>query len=105
MAAGLRTAERRGASRVAPEERGWRRTAVLRPGLEVDILDLSPGGARLSSMVRLKPGGRAELHVTGTARRVIAGRISRCRVIQLMPLRYEGAMVFDERLDGCWHAL
>jgi PilZ domain len=100
MAARLTTAERRAAGRVAPGERGWQSAAVLRPGLEVDILDLSPGGARIASTARLKPGARAELHLTGAGRRVIAGRISRCRVMRLMPLRYEGAMVFDERLDG-----
>jgi hypothetical protein len=98
MAAKL-TAERRAGRRVRPEERGWRSAAVLRPGLEVDILDLSPGGARISSMARLKPGGRAELHLAGGSRRVVSGRISRCRVVRLMPLRYEGAMVFDERLE------
>jgi len=100
MAARLTTVERRGAGRAAAEEHGWQSTALLRPGLAVHILDLSPGGARLSSMARLKPGGRAELHLTGAARRVIAGRISRCRVIRLMPLCYEGAIVFDVRLDA-----
>jgi hypothetical protein len=38
------------------------------------------------------------LHLAGAGRRVITGRISRCRVIRLMPLRYEGAVIFDERL-------
>ena len=100
MAARLTTAERRAGRRVAPEERGWKSAAVLRPGLEVHILDLGPGGARISSRARLKPGGRAELHITGSAGRVIAtGRISRCRVARLMPLRYEGALVFDERFE------
>ena len=89
----------RAASRVAPETRGWQSVALLRPGLKVDILDVSPGGVRIASMARLKPGGRAELHLTGAARGVIAGRISRCRVIRLMPLCYEGAVIFDERLD------
>ena len=94
------TPERRAGRRASPEERGWRAAAVLRPGLEVDILDLGPGGARISSIARLKPGGRAELHLAGGSRRVVSGRISRCRVVRLMPLRYESAMVFDERLYG-----
>lgn len=94
------TPERRAGRRSSAEERGWRAAAVLRPGLEVSILDLGPGGARISSMARLKPGGRAELHLAGDSRRVVSGRISRCRVVRLMPLRYEGAVVFDERLDG-----
>jgi hypothetical protein len=99
MAARLTSPERRAGRRVAPEEHGWRSAAVLRPGLEVDILDLGPGGARISSSARLKPGGRAELHLSGSARRVVAGSISRCRVARLTPLRYEGAIIFDERLD------
>ena len=92
--------ERRVAKRTAPEHRGWKAAAVLRPGLVVDILDLGPGGARLVSRARLKPGGRAELHLAGSTSRVITGRISRCRVIGLTPLRYEGAIVFDQRLDS-----
>ena len=95
MAARL-TAERRAGRRSRPEERGWRSAAVLRPGLEVDILDLSPGGARISSTARLKPGGRVELHLAGGSHRVVSGRISRCRVVRLMPLHNEGAKVFDE---------
>jgi hypothetical protein len=91
--------ERRASRRGRAEERGWRSAAILRPGVEVVILDLGLGGARLSSPARLKPGARAELRLSGYARRAVAGRISRCRVAHLEPLRYEGAVVFDEALE------
>ena len=93
------THDRRAAGRVSPEERGWRSAAVLRPGLDVQILDLSAGGARISTRARLKPGAPAELHLTADTRRAVLGRIGRCRVARLMPLRYEGVVVFDEPFD------
>jgi len=47
----------------------------------------------------LKPGARTELHLIASTRRALAGHIGRCRVARLMPLHYEGAIVFDEPLD------
>jgi hypothetical protein len=100
MAARLIARERRESRRSPPGERGWDPAAVLRPGLEVEVLDLGAGGARISSRARLKPGARAELQLTGQSQRAIPGRVSRCRVTHLKPLRYEGVLVFDQRFDG-----
>ena len=92
--------ERRAAERRKPEDCGWQKAAVLRPGLVVEVLDLGAGGARIVSAARLKPGARAELQLTGTSRRGVVGRIGRCRVIRLRPLRYEAAIVFDIPFTG-----
>lgn len=94
------TRDRRAAGRGKPEDRGWQKAAVLRPGLDVEILDLGAGGARIVSAARLKPGARAELQLAGRSRHAVVGRIGRCRVIRLRPLRYEAAIVFDVPFTG-----
>lgn len=100
MARGLSDAvERRATTRVAPEYTPWRRVALLRPGLDIVLINLSAGGALVESPNRLTPGARTELQLTGSSRRVVRARIERCRVTGLEPLRYEGAIVFDERLE------
>ncbi len=95
--------DRRSTVRVRAEFTRWRRLALLRPGLEVLLLDLGTGGALVESYTRMKPGTRAELQLFGTERRYLRGRIGRCRVTHLDPLRFEGAVVFDEPFD--WYAL
>jgi len=65
----------------------------------VVLLDLSAGGALLESRARMNPGTRTELQLSGAERRYLRGHIRRCRVSGLDPVRYEGAIVFDERLD------
>jgi PilZ domain len=71
----------------------------MRPGHEVEVLNLSPGGALIASAARMNPGARAELQLAGTLRRAVRGRVARCRVVCLDPLRFEGAITFDEPLD------
>lgn len=92
--------ERRGGPRVQPGHTGWGPEAVLRPGRVVRLLNISGRGVLVESHVRLRPGTRAELQLVGrSTRRSIRGRIERCQVATLEPLRYHGAIVFDERLD------
>jgi hypothetical protein len=91
--------ERRDAARVAPEDTPWRRSALLRPGQDILVVNLSVGGALVESATRMMPGTRTELQLIGSTRQVVRGRIERCRVARLEPLRYEGAIVFDERLE------
>jgi hypothetical protein len=88
--------ERRRGSRVAPEHTPWSRRAVLRPDQDVAIIDLSSGGALIESIVRMKPGARAELQLLGPSRCLLRGHIDRCRVVAIEPLQYEGAIIFDE---------
>jgi hypothetical protein len=91
--------ERRHAVRVPPEVTPWHPIALLRPGQEVTLINVSCGGALLESGSRIKPGARTELHLSGPLRRSIAGRVDRCRVTSLEPLRYEAAIVFEQQLD------
>ena len=100
MARGLTVGtDRRSASRVAPDCTMWPETALLRPGLDVVIINLSTGGALVESFGRLKPGARTELQLLGRLRCVVGGCIARCRVIGLDPKRYEAAITFDERFE------
>lgn len=63
------------------------------------LVNVSRGGVLVESGLRLNPGTRTELQLSGEARRNIRGRIERCRVTALDPLTYEGAIVFEEVLD------
>jgi hypothetical protein len=100
LAAGLNvSSERRAADRLPPHHTPWRELALLRPGQEVVVINLSCGGALVESDGRMSPGARAELQLFGDARRLVRGRVTRCHVMRLDPIRYQGAIVFDERLE------
>jgi hypothetical protein len=93
------TVDRRLAERVPPGLTPWTRHALLRPGQEVLVVNLSRGGALVESHARLLPGARAELQLLGKRRHSVRGRVARCRVVALDPIRYEGAIVFDHALE------
>ena len=99
MARGLSASDRRQAPRVSPDRTPWPAAALLRPGQEVRVLNVSSGGALVESRSRMAPGMRTELQLSGALRRVVRGRIDRCRVAELDPVRYEGAIVFDQQLE------
>ena len=107
MAARITVQDRRIAERVPPERTPWRAFALLRPGQEVVLVNVSPGGALVESLTRMSPGTRTELQLFGTSRCSMRGRVERCRVSGIEPLRYEGAIVFDSSLDfpkwDAWH--
>lgn len=98
MASRVTVQDRRIAERVAPERTPWRQLALLRPGQEVVLVNLSPGGALVESLTRMSPGTRTELQLFGASRCSVRGRVERCRVSGIQPLRYEGAIVFDSSL-------
>ena len=97
MASVATLVERRRDARVTPSGISWRADAVLRPGLSVVLVNISSCGALVESGARLRPGARPELQLAGgMARRTIRGRLERCHVSGLDPLRYRGVVVFDE---------
>ena len=97
MASGLSLAlDRRRLPRVSVESTTWHPLALLCPGQEVVLIDLSCGGALVQSHARMLPGVRAELQLFGLRRHVLHGRIDRCHVSHLEPLRYLAAIIFDE---------
>ena len=100
MAIGVSTdGDRRRAPRLTAAETAWAEAALLRPGQDVVVINLSPGGVLVESGSRMSPGARAELQLLGESRRAVRGRVERCRVVRLDPVRYQGAIVFDEQLE------
>ncbi|MDO8677527.1 MAG: hypothetical protein Q7R30_03055 [Acidobacteriota bacterium] len=100
MASVASAAERRRDHRIEPADTSWRPDAVLRPGQSVRLLNICRCGALVESSARLRPGARTELQLAGlSARHAIRGRLERCHVATLDPLRYRGVIVFDESVD------
>lgn len=93
-------AERRHARRVAGGGPRFGASAVLRPGKPVTLLNISSRSALVQSLARLRPGAHTELQLAGAgARTSVKGRIERCYVAHLDPVRYHGVVVFDERVE------
>ena len=92
--------ERRRERRTAGAGPRWRTHAVLRPGQPVTLLNISSRAALLESAARLRPGARTEVQLTGShVRASVVGRLERCHVVSLEPIRYRGVLMFDQRVD------
>lgn len=92
--------ERRRNARVLPGATPWDPRIVLRPGHEITVLDIGPGGMRIQTRARVLPGKGVELQLVRDGnRRTVAGHVLRCRVASLAPLTYEAALATDECLE------
>jgi hypothetical protein len=92
--------ERRRERRTAGGGARWCAQAVLRPGQPVLLLNISSRAALVESAARLRPGARTEVQLAGANTRAsIAGRLERCYVAALEPIRYRGVLLFDQRVD------
>jgi hypothetical protein len=100
MASVTASTERRRDHRIEPAQTSWRPDAVLRPGQLVRLLNICRCGALVESGAPLRPGARTELQLAGlSARHTLRGRLERCHVAALDPLRYRGVIVFDESVE------
>lgn len=78
----------------------WQPSAVLRPGQPVTLINICSRAALIESAARLRPGAHTEVHLAGSGRRErVKGRLDRCYVAALEPLRYRGVLLFDECVD------
>lgn len=92
--------ERRHERRRAGGSARWQPRAVLRPGQHVTIINITSHAALVESAARLRPGALTELQLTGTGTRAcVKGRLDRCCVTALDPLRYRGVVMFEHVLD------
>ena len=93
--------ERRNERRYATAATQWEEDAILRPGIPVVVLNISPHGLLFESAVRLRPGVRTEIQMTteDDRRTKVRGHLVRCHVFGLGPLRYRGVLMFDELVD------
>jgi hypothetical protein len=92
--------ERRGARRRGAGEHGIVR-ARIRPGHDVTLIDLSPGGALIEGDRRLLPGSPVDLHIqSGDRHASMRGFVLRCCVVRVRPasICYRGAIAFDRPL-------
>jgi hypothetical protein len=74
---------------------------VLRPGTSVRIIDIARSGALIESPVRLYIDARMDLHLRADdrTRLVASGRVTRCAVASLSPMRFHAGIVFDPEVD------
>ena len=74
--------------------------AVLRPGLAVTLVNITTRAALVESEARLRPGAHTEMQVGASgARASIKGRLDRCYVAALEPIRYRGVILFEQSID------
>jgi hypothetical protein len=92
--------ERRCEARLPGGGGRWAASAFLRPGLAIVLINISSRGALVESASRLRPGAATELQLHGGDERGrVSGRLERCHVSRLQPLRYRGVVLFDAPLD------
>lgn len=94
------THERRAGTRYGAVEAGWQSAGTLRPGHELQLVDVAARGVLFETAARVLPGARVEVQVgrDGTRCRT-AGVVRRCRVVALRPLRFQAAIVLDQPLE------
>lgn len=80
--------------------------STLRPGCDVEVLDLSESGARIQTDRPLGPGQRVHVRLVTNERSVaLAALVLRCAVCDVNPdrgIRYRGALAFDGRCAPLW---
>ena len=76
-------------------------SALVRPGIDASVIDVSVSGALIETRQRLLPGSSVEIHFDQEKRLPpVRGTILRCAVARLGPthIHYQGAILFDHRL-------
>ncbi len=93
--------DRRAHDRLVAHELEWLKSARLRSGEPLSLIDLSPGGALFETTTPLGPGSTATLTLTGEGITETATfRLLRCEVASLKRgLVFRGACVFDRVLQ------
>ena len=92
--------DRRCEPRRSGEGSRWHRYAVLRPGQAVMLVNINSRAALVESDSRLRPGAQTEMQLAGSGVRTsISGRLDRCYVAALEPIRYRGVVLFDRRIE------
>ena len=76
-------------------------SALVRPGIDASVVDVSSAGVLIETHQRLLPGSSIEIHFDQDKRLpAVRGRVLRCAVAHLTPDRvcYRGAVLFDRHL-------
>jgi len=92
--------ERRRESRRAGGGARWRPRALIRPGQPVTLINICSRAALVESAARLRPGAHTELHLAAAeVRASVKGRLDRCYVAALEPIRYRGVLIFEQCVE------
>ena len=92
--------ERRRECRRAGGGPRWQPHAIIRPGQAVTVINICSRAALVESPARLRPGAHTEMQLAGAgARTSIKGRLDRCHVAALEPLRYRGVLFFEQCVE------
>ena len=64
------------------------------------MINICSRAALVESAARLRPGAQTEMQLAGAGARVsVKGRLDRCYVAALEPIRYRGVLIFDQRVE------
>jgi hypothetical protein len=64
------------------------------------LININSHAALVESDSRLRPGAHTEMQLAGCGLRAsISGRLDRCYVAALEPIRYRGLVVFDRTIE------
>lgn len=64
------------------------------------LLNINSRAAMVESHARLRPGAMTELQLTRAGGRTsIRGRLDRCHISAVEPLRYRGLLMFEQPLE------
>ena len=94
--------DRRRHERLSAQDLDWLKSARLRFGAGLSLIDLSASGAQFETTAPLRPGSNAVLTITGRGLVQTASfRVLRCEVSSIQPQGplYRGACVFDRIIE------
>jgi hypothetical protein len=93
--------ERRGHLRLSLEDVRWLRSARLKYGADVRVLDISVGGILVETEGQLRPDSSIVFELSGPVKSILVpSKVLRCRVASFNEvMRYQGACVFKRPLE------
>lgn len=93
--------ERRGHLRLGPDDVRWLRSARLKYGPDVRVIDISAGGILVETEGQLRPDSNIVFELSGPLNSIlIPSKVLRCRVASFDEvMRYQGACAFKRPLD------
>ena len=93
--------ERRGHMRLSLDDVRWLRSARLKYGPDVRVIDISPGGILVETEGQLRPDANIVFELSGPLRSILVpSKVLRCRVASFAEvMRYQGACAFKRPLE------
>jgi hypothetical protein len=93
--------ERRGHVRLGPEDVRWLRSARLKYGPDVRVIDISMSGILVETEGQLRPDSNIVFELSGPVKSILVpSRVLRCRAASFDEvMRYQGACAFKRPLE------